>query len=82
MAIRDLLPIVSVIVMVCGAWFGLKFAVSKSQGDIKGLSIREASNTKAERRKFIYRIASDIEAAAPGNSEIERLAKLLRMDAD
>jgi hypothetical protein len=79
---RELLAIASAIFVVAGAWFGLKFAVSKSQGDIKGLSIREAANTKAERRKFIYRIASDMEAAAPGNAEIERLTKLLRMDAD
>jgi hypothetical protein len=79
---HELLAIVTAIFVAAGAWFGLKFAVSKAQGDIKGLSIREAANTKAERKKFIYRIASDIEAAAPGNSEIERLTKLLRMDAD
>lgn len=78
----SILAVVGAIVSASGAYFLLKFKVDKSQADIKGLSQREAANTKHAQRMFILRIASDIDMAAEGNNEVHRLTELLRKEVE
>lgn len=77
---EPLLAAVSAASGAAGAWALIRFRLAKAERDLKGLSIRESENTRKERRRFIFRVASDLEAAAPGNAEVKRLAQLLRED--
>jgi len=75
MANEIVLLIISALLSVIGILLLLIYR--KVMGDIKGVSINSRTTKVDVGRKLTIMIASDLEAAAPGNADVKRLAKML-----